>query len=131
MISILIFAAAALATPAHAPPMTVPAGEWINPAHSVRVRTGSCGNQLCGWVTWANAQATADARDGGSPQLVGLTLLQNYRQTGPTSWQGRVFVPDWNESFYSRIQELGPNQLKISGCIFGGLICKSQIWTRG
>jgi uncharacterized protein (DUF2147 family) len=45
-------------------------------------------------------------------------------------WQGRVFVPDMGRTYYSTIKRLDPNQLIISGCIFGGLICKSQIWHR-
>lgn len=114
-----------------APSTVSPVGEWINPARSVRVRTGPCGDRLCGWVSWASDAARADARDGGTPQLIGRTLLDDYRRTGPASWQGRVFVPDWNREFFSRIEQLGADRLKISGCVFGGLLCKSQIWTRG
>jgi uncharacterized protein (DUF2147 family) len=32
--------------------------------------------------------------------------------------------------FSSQINELPTGQLKIKGCILGGLICKSQVWTR-
>jgi uncharacterized protein (DUF2147 family) len=41
-----------------------------------------------------------------------------------------VFVPDMKRKFYSRIEQQGPDKLKISGCILGGLLCKSQYWTR-
>lgn len=104
---------------------------WINPYNTVKVATGNCGGNLCGWVVWATPEAEQEAREGGVKQLVGTELLQNYRPTGPGTWQGRVFVPDMGKTYYSTIRLLNPNALKISGCIWGGLICKSQIWRRG
>ena len=32
-------------------------GIWVNPRGSVKVKTGTCGDKLCGWVVWANPQA--------------------------------------------------------------------------
>lgn len=92
--------------------------------------TGNCGNNLCGWVVWATPEAIQEAKDGGVQQLIGTELLRNYHSTGPGTWQGRVFVPDMGKTYYSTITLLDPNSLKISGCILGGLICKSQIWRR-
>lgn len=105
-------------------------GTWVNPRGSVAVRTGDCNGHLCGWVSWANAEALADARDGGIANLVGTELLHDYASTGSGLWHGTVFVPDMGRSFYSTIQPQGQTALKISGCILGGLICKSQVWRR-
>ena len=106
-------------------------GTWINPRGTVKVQTGSCtGGDLCGWVVWANPQAQADARDGGAGRLVGTELLRSYRQAGPRLYRGQVYVPDMGRTFYSTIEQRGADELKISGCILGGLICKSQEWRR-
>lgn len=105
-------------------------GTWINPHGSVKVQTGACGDRLCGWVVWADAQAQQDARDSGVARLIGTELLQDYRATGDGRWQGRVYVPDMGRTFWSRIEQQGPNSLRISGCILGGWICKSQVWQR-
>ncbi|MCI4589385.1 DUF2147 domain-containing protein [Sphingobium sp. BYY-5] len=104
-------------------------GLWLNPHNSVAVRTGSCGDRLCGWVVWANAAARQDARDGGDGELIGTRLLENYRPDG-RSWAGTVYVPDMGRRFSSQIQEMSPQQLKITGCLLGGFICRSQTWTR-
>lgn len=109
---------------------TALSGSWTNPARSVRVALDACGTALCGRVTWASAQAIADAREGGVVPLIGRTLLETYTPRGPARWQGRVFVPDWNRSFWSTIDVQNPQTLKISGCILHGLLCKSQLWTR-
>lgn len=107
-----------------------PIGTWINPRGTVKVTTGSCGDKLCGWVIWANPQAAADAREAGVDKLVGTELLRNYKPIGVGKWQGQVYVPDMGRTFYSTLSQIDHNQLKISGCILGGLICKSQIWQR-
>jgi uncharacterized protein (DUF2147 family) len=122
-----IWAAPALAATR---PVDNPAGLWLSPHQSVVVRTGPCGEKLCGWVAWANSEALADAQDGGVAHLVGTELLQDYRPTGSKNWSGTVFVPDMGRSFSSQIDALSPGQLRIRGCILGGLICKSQIWNR-
>lgn len=109
-------------------------GTWLNPRGSVKVQTGACaGNgagDLCGWVVWAAPQAQADARDSGTTRLIGTELLRGYRAAGHGLYRGQVYVPDMGRTFYSTIEQRGANNLKISGCILGGLICKSQDWHR-
>ena len=105
-------------------------GNWVNPHGSVVVTTGACRDALCGWVRWADGHATADAADAGVAHLVGTALLQDYHYRGPGRWSGYVFVPDKGRSFSSTIEQLDADRLKISGCLFRGWLCKSQIWTR-
>jgi uncharacterized protein (DUF2147 family) len=105
-------------------------GTWINPKGNVKVETGFCGSRLCGKVIWANPHAEERARQGGVAELVGLELLHDYRRIAPENWQGEVFVPDMGRRFASKITQIDANTLKISGCILGGLICKSQVWHR-
>lgn len=124
--------AAALTAPAiaAAQPARSPDGLWLNPHGSVAVRTGACGDSICGWVVWASDAAQRDARESGIDRLVGTELLEDYRPSGPARWSGTVFVPDMGRHFSSEIDALSPAQLKIKGCILGGLICKSQVWSR-
>ena len=103
-------------------------GTWLNPDGTVAVRTGDCAGRLCGWISWASPEAVQDAKDSGIERLIGTELLQNYRSEAPGRWRGTVFVPDMGHSFSSRITQLSQNDLKISGCLFGGFICKSQVW---
>jgi uncharacterized protein (DUF2147 family) len=131
-ISIALATATALCAAAATQPAARanPIGTWVNPRGSVRVATGNCAGGLCGWVIWANPAATRDARESGVQNLIGTALLRDYRPTGSGRWRGQVYVPDLGRSFVSTIQQLDPNSLRISGCILGGLICRSQIWRR-
>jgi uncharacterized protein (DUF2147 family) len=105
-------------------------GVWSNPKGSVQVKTGACGDKLCGVVVYASQKAQADARKAGAEPLIGTTLLRGYRANGSAQWAGQVYVPDRKASYYSTIQLLDAQTLKVSGCILGGLICKSQTWHR-
>lgn len=106
-------------------------GTWLNPHGSVAVRTGACAqDRLCGIIVWANAEAQSDARDGGTARLVGTALLEDYKADGSGGWQGTVFIPDMNKRFYSKIEQVDANTMRLKGCILGGLICKAQLWKR-
>ncbi len=105
-------------------------GTWINPRRSVEVETRMCGERLCGRVSWASPKALADAADAGIRSLIGIELLQDYAPSVSGAWHGRVYVPDMGRRFQSTIAIEGPEGLRVSGCILGGLLCKSQLWHR-
>lgn len=122
-----ILASTSIAT---AQPASSPQGLWLNPHGSVAVRTGACGDKICGWIVWASDEARKDAKENGVDSLVGTELLENYRPYRAGSWSGTVFVPDMGRHFSSEIDAISPTRLKVKGCILGGLICKSQVWNR-
>jgi uncharacterized protein (DUF2147 family) len=106
-------------------------GTWVNPKHTVAVQTAACERGgLCGAIVRADLQAMADARDAGVPQLIGPQLLQDYHPAHGRVWTGRVYVPAMGRNFSSRIEQVSPDALKISGCLVRGFLCKSQVWQR-
>ena len=109
---------------------STPVGIWQNPKHTIAVQTALCGSSLCGTIVAAAPMAVADAQESGVLQLIGTSLLRDYHKAGSDCWRGIVFVPDMGRTFDSRLTVLSPNQVRISGCILRGLLCKSQIWTR-
>lgn len=105
-------------------------GTWTNPSNSIEVRTEYCGRNLCGVVTKASPTAVADARKAGVTDLIGQHLLQNFTRVDTHAWSGTAFVPDMNLHVSAHLVLVSDTQMKISGCELGGLICKSQQWTR-
>jgi len=103
-------------------------GRWANPSRSVILDIAPCGDTLCGTVAWASAEAQQDARKG-TQQLVGTQLLTAIRPKGAI-WRGRLFVPDENVRVTAKLQLVGTEQLKVSGCAMAGTICRSQVWNR-
>lgn len=105
-------------------------GRWKNPSGSVTVLIEACGDAFCGSVIAAAESAKADARRGGTENLVGTQLMSGFKLTGPGKWRGRMFVPDINHRSKAELRLVGPGQLKVTGCAVGRMICKSQTWER-
>jgi uncharacterized protein (DUF2147 family) len=105
-------------------------GVWVNPKGSIAVKTEGCGSRLCGYVVWLNAKATADAKESGVERPIGAEVLRDYRPGADGAWHGIVYVLDMGRSFRSTLTEVDPNDLRISGCLLGNLICRSQTWHR-
>jgi uncharacterized protein (DUF2147 family) len=56
-------------------------------------------------------------------------MIGKMTATGGGSYEGEITKPQ-NGKTYSGKARLSGNSLKLSGCVFGGLICESQTWTR-
>lgn len=127
MIAAALTAAVGIQPPAPTPGVV---GVWSNLKGTLAVRTELCGSQLCGTVVHAGPKPAADARRAGVTQLVGTSLFQNYRATGRGAWAGKLYVPDMGRTVSSHIRLSAPDRLTISGCLVGGLLCKSVEWKR-
>ena len=104
-------------------------GVWRNPKNSVHVEIKPCGGgRACGFVVWATEDAKADARKGGTANLVGLQLLRDFALQKSGSWKGKVFVPDLNMTLTGTADFPDASTMKAKGCLL--LFCKSQTWRR-
>ena len=101
-----------------------------NPSNSVHVRIHPCGKTRCGTVVWANDNAKADSARGGTRNLVGTELFREFSEVSPKVWKGKVFVPDINKVLTGTGTVKDQNTIVARGCLFAGMGCKSQIWTR-
>ena len=132
--SLLVVLGATLGLSAVSPAMaqdTFTYGVWRNPKNSVHVEIKPCGGgRACGIVVWANDEAKADAKKGGTAELVGLQLLRDFQLQKNGSWKGKVFVPDLNMNFNGTADFPDASTMKAKGCLIGGFLCKSQTWRR-
>ena len=132
--SVIVLLAAAGAVSAALPACAQDAftyGVWRNPKNTVHVEIKPCGGgRACGVVVWANADAVADAKKGGTPNLVGLQLLRDFQLQKSGSWKGKVFVPDLNMTLSGTADFPDATTMKAKGCLVGSFLCKSQTWRR-
>ncbi len=105
-------------------------GRWTNPKRSVVIEVGRCGAAYCGTVVWASPKARANARKGGTENLIGTRILSGARPIGKGVYKGRGFVPKRNIHAPATIRQTGPNSMVVEGCALAGLLCKEQRWTR-
>jgi uncharacterized protein (DUF2147 family) len=126
-----VIAAVAATGPGWAvPSVKTPTGLWESPGGNTRLRISKCGPNLCGKVAWASARAKADAARGGHPELIGMQLFEEFRRTGPETFEGRVFVPDINRRFNGRLTVTGPKTVNVRGCLLRNTGCRNETWRR-
>ena len=115
-----LFAVLALAAPAVCAESSV-AGVWLREDGAAQVRFAACGDATCGFIAWV--QDTAHASD------IGLKVFYDMKPDGDGEWRGSAFNPEDGKTYSGKMLLEGAS-LKTSGCVLGGLICKSFNWTR-
>lgn len=126
MLTLALMAAATL--PARA---ADPRGTWMSQSGETRVRFADCGGQLCGTIV-ASAQARDEKNEDPalrSRALVGVRMI-TMRANGTDSWQGSLYNFQDGKTYTGRMTMPSANAMSLSGCVMGGLICRSQTWTR-
>ena len=67
---------------------------------------------------------------GASEANVGKAVIWDMVPDGPNAWDdGKVWKAD-EDKIYNAKMELKGQVLQVSGCVLGGMICKSQDWAR-
>ena len=105
-------------------------GIWQNRNGTLEVQVAPCGPKYCGTVVGARGQAVADAREGGMTRLVGSLVMKDYAPAPDGSWHGSVFVPKLGRHLSSRLTFVDANNVRITACALGGLICRDKMWRR-
>lgn len=78
--------------------------------------------KVCGTIESAHGGATA--------ANVGKPIIWDMTPDGTSAWDnGKIWKADDDEVYDSEM-ELKGNILSVSGCVLGGLICRSQDWPR-
>jgi uncharacterized protein (DUF2147 family) len=97
-------------------------GTWLRDNGALQVKFEPCGDAICGNIVWLKPGSDSKAK-------VGQRLFFDMRPTGANSWTGKAASPD-NGSIYSGKMSIEGSALSASGCMVGGLICKSANWRR-
>lgn len=126
---LMAFAALALGTSAVSAADN-PYGTWRNPKNSLHVRVAPCSDRLCGTVVWASEKAKRDAAEGMDEPLIGSMIFRDLARDKRGVWRGRVFLPNKGRTFSGSLDMVDRNTMEAKGCVFGGLFCKAQLWTR-
>lgn len=103
-------------------------GRWRSPGGNSIIDVAPCAGGWCGTVAWASARAKKDAAKATN-ELVGTQLLTDVKAAGQGRWNGRIFIPDRNMRLTAKIEIAPGGELKVSGCLAGKALCKSQLWT--
>ena len=96
-------------------------GIWLRDTGASRVRFARCGEAMCGTIAWL--------KDADAPAKIGQRVFYDMKPDGAGKWKGTAFNPEDGKT-YSGTMTLSGSKLTTSGCVFGGMICKSTTWAR-
>jgi uncharacterized protein (DUF2147 family) len=125
-----MLAASMLATPALGQAGD-PSGTWLTESGDTRVRIAKCGAALCGTII-----ASKHPKDINNPDpskrdrsLVGVQMISEIVPAGD-GFSGQLYNPQDGKTYLGKLKLTDAKAMQLSGCILGGLICRSQTWTR-
>ncbi|PRY91188.1 DUF2147 domain-containing protein [Donghicola tyrosinivorans] len=87
----------------------------------LHVDIGPCGDKVCGVI----AKVV-----NGDESITGKNIIWDMSDQGGGAFGGgQIWAPDTDKTYKSKMSLEG-NGLKVSGCVLGGVICRSQNWAR-
>ena len=113
-------------------------GRWVTEDRRALVNIQPCGNAVCGRVEriLVDEPGAANARDTNNRnrslrnrRIVGIRVLWDFVRDGNRFGGGRLYDPDTGRTVDGRLA-LDGNRLRVTGCVLGGTICRTQNWTR-
>ena len=117
----LVLALAALAPGASGAATQEAEGLWMREDGASKIQLAPCGGALCGVIVWL--------RNPNSKAHVGQKVFFDMTRADQNSWTGQAFNPDDGKTYSGKMVVSG-KKLRTSGCVFGGLICKTMYWVR-
>lgn len=88
------------------------------------VQITPCGGAFCGTIT-----RTFKGKEEYQSPNIGKQIVIDMVAQGGGSYSGKVLRPADNK-IYNGKADVSGNSMKLAGCVAGGLICKSQSWTK-
>lgn len=138
----LAFLAAAASPLAASAAPNDPVGTWLTDEGKGKVEISACGGrgQLCSKIVWLkdpNDSAGKPLRDmrnkndaqRGRP-IIGMPILTNLSQAGPTSWSGNIYNPEDGNTYKASMMMVSKDRIQLKGCAMFGLVCGEKNWTR-
>lgn len=109
-----------------------PAGEWMVEKGYATIRIVDCNGQYWGIVASEQTPGidknNPDARLRNRPTL-GMPILIGMTPSKPNEWSGDIYNSQDGRTYSASISLLGPDTLKVQGCVLG-FLCGGENWTR-
>lgn len=116
--TLALLAGAAFTVAAVSPATASPNGLWKRPSTGAIIKVGNCGGGL-----GMKVQSSSDSAS------VGKTIMCGAKPDGANKWRGKITSTE-DGNTYLGIVTLKGSTLQLEGCALGGLICKTENWSR-
>ena len=108
-----------------------PNGTWLTASGDTRVRIARCGAAYCGTIVSSTYKKDTNSPDPKlrDRSIVGVRMIWDLKPSGD-GYSGQLYNPQDGKTYTGKLKVTAPRTLLLSGCVFGGLICRSQTWSR-
>ncbi|MHC1551143.1 DUF2147 domain-containing protein [Phyllobacterium sp. K27] len=106
-------------------------GTYINESGGTKVQVNDCEVGLCGKIVWMKNPVNDVKNPDASKRnrsVVGIQAV-SLKSTGPATYAGSLYDTESGKT-YSGKAKFSDRDVKLSGCVLGGLICKTSVWQR-
>jgi uncharacterized protein (DUF2147 family) len=62
--------------------------------------------------------------------MAGVTIMNGAAKDGNSRWKGTLYNSEDGKEYTGFIEVKSKDEVKLEGCILGGIICKSRVWKR-
>jgi uncharacterized protein (DUF2147 family) len=118
-----------------------PLGTWLTGDKKGKVHIVNCGGAICGNLVWLQEPNDPDTNkpkldknnaDAGKKTrpLIGVPIVLNMKPNGDGSWEGQVYNAEDGNTYSGSFTMNSATSAQLKGCVMGGLICKTQTWTK-
>lgn len=108
-----------------------PSGTYLSESGETRVRIAKCGQVYCGTILSVQGQPKdVNNPDAGLKErsLVGIQMISNIQPSGD-GFTGQLYNYKDGKTYTGKMTFAGKS-MQLSGCVLGGLICRSQTWAK-
>jgi uncharacterized protein (DUF2147 family) len=116
-------------------------GAWLTEDASAKISFERCATTLCGRLVWLRAPNDPETgqpiRDKNNPDatkrtrpLLGIEIFSQLQPIGSVKWRAQAYDAEKAKIYEVTIELRSPDQLALTGCGLGGLICRTELWTR-
>jgi uncharacterized protein (DUF2147 family) len=124
-----------------APAGSDPTGNWTTKGAQAQVRIAKCGDDICGTIVslkdpidpaTGKPQTDSENEDAAKRNrpVIGLQVVIAMKPAGANKWSGQLYSPEEGKTVSGNLVLKDANTLSVEGCLLGGLLCRSETWTR-
>ncbi len=109
-------------------------GTWKDTETGGITQVYSCAGGICIKVVTPSKDHAVDLNNPDPAlkgrSMAGAVIMSGATKDGADRWKGKVYNSEDGKTYSGYVEVMSKDQVKLQGCILGGLICKSHLWRR-
>jgi uncharacterized protein (DUF2147 family) len=109
-------------------------GTWRDTETGGILSAYACNGGLCVKVVTPSKGRERDDKNSNPAlkgrSMAGVVIMDGAAKAGADRWKGKLYNSEDGDTYTGYVISTAKDEVKLEGCILGGLVCKSHIWKR-